>query len=154
MILTLWSCHHVLCELKWCIALSRVLKATQMCSQQCVNSGPQRRQWLYFRKKDYLFMWHARHCLCTLWAKGKYSCVKICHICLGINKQREHLSVHTFYKGKLFFIFKLIIYFNWKIIILQYCGIFLPYINMVHMCPMLFFSCAFFHTLKKGKLLF
>ena len=31
------------------------------------------------------------------------------------------------------------IYFNWRLIILQYCGVFLPYINMnrpqVHMCP-------------------
>ena len=38
-----------------------------------------------------------------------------------------------------FFLFFLFVYFNWRVITLQYCGGFLPSINMnqprVHMCP-------------------
>ena len=49
------------------------------------------------------------------------------------------LICHRFFFFNFFFNFKKFIYFNWRLIILQYCDGFLPYIDInqpcVHKCP-------------------
>ena len=61
-----------------------------------------------------------------------------------LNMDNPIILLHyiSFYSFSLWTIsFKNLIYFNWRLITLHYCGAFLPYINLnqpwVHMCPIL-----------------